>query len=115
VERVHGRLKVFWGADDDNIADSRRFHGFAVAVLVVHLGLATVLARLPRWNGLLGKMRADTDCPRTPAVAGGTGLAGTGPDRLSQGVPPTPEFPFRGTRPDTAPSPFSARAPSMPS
>ena len=25
--------------------------------MVVHLGLATVLASMPRWNGLLGKMR----------------------------------------------------------
>jgi len=57
VERVNGRLKVFWGADDGNIAGSRRFHGFVGAVMVVHLGLATVLASLPRWNGLLGKMR----------------------------------------------------------
>jgi hypothetical protein len=57
VERVNGRLKVFWGADDGNIAGSRRFHAFVGAVMVVHLGLATVLASLPRWNGLLGKMR----------------------------------------------------------
>lgn len=57
VERVNGRLKVFWGADDGNIVGSRRFHGFVGAVMVVHLGLATVLASMPRWNGLLGKMR----------------------------------------------------------
>jgi hypothetical protein len=57
VERVNGRLKVFWGADDGNIAGSRRFHGFVGTVMVVHLGMATVLASLPRWNGLLGKMR----------------------------------------------------------
>jgi hypothetical protein len=57
VERVNARLKVFWGADDGNIVGSRRFHGFVGAVMVVHLGLATVLASMPRWNGLLGKMR----------------------------------------------------------
>lgn len=57
VERVNGRLKIFWGADDGNIAGSRRFHGFVGAVMVVHLGLATVLASLPRWNGLMGQMR----------------------------------------------------------
>lgn len=57
VERVNGRLKVFWGADDGNIRGSRRFHAFVGAVMVVHLGLATVLARLPRSGGPLGKMR----------------------------------------------------------
>jgi Transposase DDE domain/Transposase domain (DUF772) len=57
VERINARLKVFWGADDGHIVGSRRFHGFVGAVMVVHLGLATVLASMPRWNGLLGKMR----------------------------------------------------------
>ncbi len=57
VERVNGRLKVFWGADDGHIVGSRRFHGFVGAVMVVHLGLAMVLASMPRWDGLAGKMR----------------------------------------------------------
>lgn len=57
VERVNARLKVFWGADDGNIAGSRRFHAFVGAVLVVHLGLATLLASSPRRDGTLGKMR----------------------------------------------------------
>jgi hypothetical protein len=57
VERVNGRLKVFWGADDGHIVGSRRFHGFVGALMVVHLGLATVLATMPRWDGLSGKMR----------------------------------------------------------
>lgn len=57
VERVNGRLKVFWGADDGNITGARRFHAFVGAVMVVHLGLATVLASLPRREGTLGKMR----------------------------------------------------------
>ena len=57
VERVNARLKVFWGADDGNIRGSRRFHAFVGAVMVVHLGLATVLASTPRWEGTLGKMR----------------------------------------------------------
>lgn len=57
VERINARLKVFWGADDGHIVGSRRFHSFVGAVMVVHLGLALVLASMPRWDGLLGKMR----------------------------------------------------------
>jgi len=57
VERINGRLKVFWGADDGHIVGSRRFHSFVGAVMVVHLGLAVVLASIPRWDGPLGKMR----------------------------------------------------------
>jgi hypothetical protein len=57
VERVNGRLKVFWGADDGNISGARRFHGFVGAVMLVHLGFATLLASTPRREGTLGKMR----------------------------------------------------------
>jgi hypothetical protein len=57
VERVNARLKIFWGVDDGNITGARRFHAFVGAVMVVHLGLATVLASLPRWDGTLGKTR----------------------------------------------------------
>ena len=57
VERVNGRLKVFWGADDGNITGARRFHAFVGAVMVVHLALATALASAPRREGTLGKMR----------------------------------------------------------
>ena len=57
VERVNGRVKVYWGADDGNLVGSTRFHAFLGAVMVVHLGLATVLASLPRREGTLGKMR----------------------------------------------------------
>jgi hypothetical protein len=57
VERVNARLKVFWGADDGNITGASRFHAFVGAIMVVHLGLATVLASAPRWEGSLGKMR----------------------------------------------------------
>jgi hypothetical protein len=55
VERVNGRLKVFWGADDGNISGARRFHGFVGAVMVVHAAFATLLAKAPR-KGTLGKM-----------------------------------------------------------
>jgi len=57
VERVNGRLKIFWGADDGNIRGARRFHAFVGCVMAVHLAFATVLASTPRRNGTLGKMR----------------------------------------------------------
>jgi hypothetical protein len=56
-ERVNARLKVFWGADDGNIAGPRRFHALLGTVLVVHAGLATLLASSPRRDGSLGQMR----------------------------------------------------------
>ena len=57
VERVNARLKVFWGADDGNITGAERFHVNIGAVMVVHIGLATLLAACPRREGTLGKMR----------------------------------------------------------
>jgi hypothetical protein len=57
VERVNARLKVFWGADDGNIRGARRFRAFVGAVMVVHLGFATLLASMPRREGTLGKLR----------------------------------------------------------
>jgi hypothetical protein len=57
VERVNGRLKVFWGADDGNIAGAARFHAFLGVVMLVHAGFATLLASAPRREGTLGKMR----------------------------------------------------------
>lgn len=57
VERVNARLKIFWGADDGNVTGARRFHAFVGAVLVVHRGLATLLASAPRWEGRLGRTR----------------------------------------------------------
>jgi len=56
VERVNGRLKVFWGADDGNISGACRFFAFVGVVMIVHAGLATLLASLPRWDGTLGQM-----------------------------------------------------------
>jgi hypothetical protein len=55
VERVNGRMKVFWGADDGNITGATRFHAYLGAVMVVHIGLATLLASTGR-EGPLGKM-----------------------------------------------------------
>lgn len=57
VERVNGRLKVFWGADDGNLTGARRFFAQVGAVMVVHLAFATLLASSPRVDGTLGKMR----------------------------------------------------------
>lgn len=57
VERVNARLKIYWGADDANIVGGPRFHALFGAIMVVHLGMATVLASLPRREGTLGKMK----------------------------------------------------------
>lgn len=57
VERVNARLKVFWGADDGNLTGPQRFHAFIGTVMVVHIGLATLLASTPRKDGPLGRMR----------------------------------------------------------
>jgi Transposase DDE domain./Transposase domain (DUF772). len=57
VERVNARLKIFWGADDGNVIGAARFHALVGAVMVVHLGLATLLAATPRWEGTLGQTR----------------------------------------------------------
>jgi hypothetical protein len=57
VERVNGRLKIFWGADDGNLTGSRRFHAMVGTVMVVHAAFATLLAAAPRRKGTLGKLR----------------------------------------------------------
>ena len=57
VERVNGRLKIFWGVDDGNIVGARRFHALVGVVMAVHLVFATQLAAAPRREGTLGKMR----------------------------------------------------------
>jgi hypothetical protein len=56
VERVNGRLKVFWGVDDGQVFGARRFHGHVGAVMVVHLAFATLLARAGRYEGTFGRM-----------------------------------------------------------
>jgi hypothetical protein len=56
VERVNGRLKVFWGTDDGNITGSRRFFAQVGVVMAVHAAFATLLAAAPRREGTLGKM-----------------------------------------------------------
>src|ERR1700689_1945780 len=51
VERVNARLKIFWGIDDGQVYGSRRFHAHVGAVLIVHLGPATLLAQAERYEG----------------------------------------------------------------
>jgi hypothetical protein len=51
VERVNARIKLYWGADDGNIVGARRFHAMAGVVMLVHLALATTLARTGRNPG----------------------------------------------------------------
>jgi len=48
VERVNARLELYWGADDGNVIGARRFHAMAGVLLLVHLALATTLARTGR-------------------------------------------------------------------
>src|SRR5262245_57629184 len=57
VERVNARLKVFWGVDDGDVAGARRFFAEVGVVLAVHAVFATLLARAPRREGTLGKLR----------------------------------------------------------
>jgi hypothetical protein len=57
VERVNARTKIFWGIDDGNVTGPERFHAHVGVVMLVHVGLATLLAACPRWEGTLGQTR----------------------------------------------------------
>jgi len=57
VERVNARCKVFWGVDDGNVTGAYRFWANVSVVMLVHLAFATLLARAPRREGGLGKLR----------------------------------------------------------
>jgi len=50
-------LKLFWGVDDGNITGARRFAAQVGVVMIVHAGLALLLAAAPRRDGTLGKTR----------------------------------------------------------
>lgn len=56
VERVNGRLKVYWGADDGNVVGPQRFFALLSTIMVVHIGTATLLAAAPRSDKTLGRM-----------------------------------------------------------
>jgi len=57
VERVNARTKIFWGVDDGNVTGPERFHAHVGVVMLVHVGLATLLAACPRREGTLGQTR----------------------------------------------------------
>ena len=57
VERVNARMKIFWGVDDGNVTGAERFHAHVGVVMLVHVGLATLLAACPRREGTLGQTR----------------------------------------------------------
>jgi len=57
VERVNARTKLFWGVDDGNITGARRFVAQVGVVMIVHVGLALLLASARRRRGTLGKVR----------------------------------------------------------
>jgi hypothetical protein len=59
VERVNGRLKLYWGMDDGNVVGARRFHAQVGVVMLVHLAMATTLARGKREMKTLGATRLD--------------------------------------------------------
>jgi hypothetical protein len=50
-ERVNARVKLFWGADDGNVTGAARFHAHLGTVMLVHAGVATLLASAPRHEG----------------------------------------------------------------
>jgi hypothetical protein len=58
-ERVNSRLKVFWGLDDGNVAGGASFQANVGVVMLVHIGLAMLLAKAPRRdpNRRLGQTR----------------------------------------------------------
>jgi hypothetical protein len=71
VERVNGRLMLFWGADDGTVRGAWRFHAWVGEARVVHLVIATLLAKAPRWEKLrevldiLGALLTSKRCPAT--------------------------------------------------
>ena len=52
-----GTVSSLWGADDGNLTGPQRFYGYLATVMVVHAGLALLLASTPRKDGPLGTMR----------------------------------------------------------
>jgi DDE family transposase/transposase-like protein DUF772 len=59
VERVNGRLKLYWGVDDGNVVGARRFHAQAGVVMLVHPAMATAPAGSKREMKTLGATRLD--------------------------------------------------------
>jgi hypothetical protein len=101
VERVNGRLKVFWGADDGNLTGARRFHSYVGVVLVVCLGLAALLARTPRREGSMGQTRLSpiAQALREVALDGEAPSAENGTEADEPGGPAEP---VDAEQPDTS-------------
>jgi Transposase DDE domain len=80
VERVNGRTKVFWGADDGNLRGSRRFHAYMGVIMVVCVGMATLLALTARRDGSMGDTRLSpiAQALREAALAGQAEPSGNG-------------------------------------
>ena len=51
IERVNGRTKLYWGADDGNVTGAERFHAHLATILLVHISVANWLAMAPRYEG----------------------------------------------------------------
>jgi hypothetical protein len=51
IERVNGRTKLFWGADDGNVTGAERFHAHLATIMLVHVSMANWLAMSPRYEG----------------------------------------------------------------
>lgn len=51
VERVNGRTKVYWGADDGNVTGAERFHAHVATIMLVQAAMANWLAMQPRYEG----------------------------------------------------------------
>jgi hypothetical protein len=51
VERANARVKVFWGSDDGNVTGAARFHAHLHTIMLVHGGIANLLAMAPRHEG----------------------------------------------------------------
>jgi hypothetical protein len=51
TERINGRVKVFWGADDGNVTGAERFHAHVASILLVHVAIANWLVMQPRYEG----------------------------------------------------------------
>src|SRR4051794_41306809 len=63
VERVNGRTKVYWGADDGNLSGSRRFPAYIGVIMGGCVGFATLLAMTRRREGSMGDTRPSPIAP----------------------------------------------------
>jgi hypothetical protein len=72
IERVNGRIKLFWGADDGNVTGAARFHAHLATIMLVHIAMANWLAMSPRYEGKsLSPTRLSLIARRLHRAAGG--------------------------------------------